>query len=188
MIKRYLTEQEIDNSLMDCIDLIKQNLTGVQKPHIISLYRGSLPLGVKLSNQLNASLSIVDYQSYDGKSKKPELIKNAGITAEDLLVIIDDICDKGETIKLTEEYVKAWFPYNKILIYTIVGSNKHPERYNYSIEHENRWVVFPHEQIQDTRCKVCKNGEPCNNNTDTMTHCNIKNHSYINNYSCESFK
>ena len=187
-MKRYLTEQEVNNSLSHCIDIINENITGVQKPHIISLYRGSLPLGVKLSNQLNAPLSIVDYQSYDGKSKKPELIKNAGITAEDLLVIIDDICDKGETLKVAEEYIKAWFPYNKILIYTVVGSKEHPERYNYSIEHNSQWIVFPWEIINDTRCKVCKNSEPCRDNLETHIHCNIKNKSFKNSETCSQFK
>lgn len=193
-MKKYLTEQEIDNSLMDCIDLVKQNTTGVQKPHIVSLYRGSLPLGVKLSNKLQAPLSIIDYQSYDGKSKKPELMKNVGVTAEDLLVIIDDICDKGETLKLTEEYIKAWFPYNKILIYTIVGSQEHPKHYNYSIEHpkdntgEKMWVVFPGETITDTRCKVCKNSEPCRDNLETYSHCNVKNKSFKNSETCSQFE
>lgn len=195
MSKKYLTSQEIDNSLMDCIDIINQNLTGVQKPHIVSLYRGSLPLGVKLSNKLQAPLSIIDYQSYDGKSKKPELMKNAGITAEDLLVVIDDICDKGDTLRLTEEYIKAWFPYNKILIYTIVGSKEHPKHYHYSIEHEvnqftreKAWVVFPWEIINDTRCKSCKHSEPCYKNPKNQSHCNIKDKSFPNNHTCESFE
>ncbi len=71
-MKRFLTEQEIDNSLSDCIDLITQNLEHGKQPHIVSLYRGSLPLGVQLSNQLQAPLSIIDYQTRDGKSKKPK--------------------------------------------------------------------------------------------------------------------
>lgn len=192
-MKKYLTEQEIDNGLMDCIDVIKQNITGVQKPHIISLYRGSLPLGVKLSNYLQAPLSIIDYQTRDGKSKKPKLLKNAGITASDLLVVVDDLVDSGKTFKITEEYVRAWFPNNQIIFWTVIGSKEHPKHYNYSIEHpkddtgEKMWIVFPGEIITDTRCKVCKNSEPCRDNPETHIHCNIKNKSLKNSETCSEF-
>ena len=66
--------------------------------HLVSLYRGSLPLGVKLSNILKLPLSIIDFQSYDGNSNKPSLIKNAGIKQNQTIVILDDIYDTGETI------------------------------------------------------------------------------------------
>ena len=187
-MKKYLTEQEIDNSLSDCIDLITQNLEHGKHPHIVSLYRGSLPLGVKLSNQLQVPLSIIDYQSYDGASKKPELIKNAGITADDLLILVDDICDKGDTLRVVEEYIRGWFPNNVLLIYTVVGSTKHPSHYNYSIEHENQWIVFPHELIKDTRCKSCAYSEPCNKNPETEAHCNKYDKSFKYKHTCEYFR
>lgn len=194
-MKRYITPQEVDNSLNDCIDLINQNLTGVQKPHIISLYRGSLPIGVQLSNYLNIPLSIIDYQMYDGDTKEPKLIKNAGITADDLIILIDEICDRGITLKLTEKYIREMFPYNKILIYTIVGSKEHPKHYHYSIEHEvnqftkeKAWIIFPWETITDTRCKVCNHSEPCRDNLETHSHCNLKNKSFINQHTCSGFK
>lgn len=194
-MKRYISSQEIDNSLSDCIDLINEYKSGTQKPHIVSLYRGSLSLGVQLSNHLNAPLSIIDYQMYDGNTKEPKLIKNAGITADDLILIIDEICDRGITLKLTEKYIRETFPYNKILIYTIVGSKEHPKHYHYSIEHEvnqftreKAWVVFPWEIINDTRCKSCKHSEPCYKNPNNQSHCNIKDKSFSNNYTCESFE
>ena len=193
-MKYTLKPQEVDNALLDCQEYIKENLTGVQKPHIVSLYRGSLPIGVSLSNALKAPLSIIDYQTRDGKSKKPKLLKNAGITASDLLVVIDDICDSGKTFKLTEEYIKSWFPNNQIIFWTIIGSKEHPEHYKYSIEHpqnettgEKAWVIFPWETIEDTRCKSCHYSEPCWKAPDTHIHCNTKNCSFINSDTCDRF-
>lgn len=194
-MKKYISSQEIDNSLNDCIDLINEYKSGTQKPHIVSLYRGSLPIGVQLSHYLNSPLSIIDYQMYDGDTKEPKLIKNAGITVDDLIVLIDEICDRGITLKLTEKYIREMFPYNKILIYTIVGSKEHPKHYHYSIEHEvnqftkeKAWIVFPWETINDTRCKSCKHSEPCYKNPKTHSHCNLKNKSFINQYTCSDFK
>lgn len=189
-MKKIITNEQIDNALLECSELISKTLRESQesqKPHIVSLYRGSLPLGVKLSHHLNAPLSIIDYQSYDGDSKKPILMKNAGIDSSELLVIIDDICDRSHTLKLTEEYVRAWFPKNDILIYTIVGSKKHPVHYNYSIEHNGSWVLFPWEQITDTRCKFCNFSEPCRNDTENMSHCNLADKSFSNSHTCELF-
>ena len=194
-MKKYLTTQEIDNSLNDCVDLINKNISGIQKPHILSIYRGSLSIGVQLSHYLKAPLSVIDFQSYDGDSKEPNLIKNAGVTAEDILIIIDEICDKGVTLKITEEYIRNIFPNNKIIIYTIVGSKEHPPHYNYSIEHkvnpetnEKEWIVFPWEIINDTRCKSCKYSEPCYKNPNSHIHCNIKDKSFPNNNTCDDFE
>ena len=193
-MKYYLTPQEVDNSLLDCQEYIKENITGVQKPHIVSLYRGSLPIGVQLSNSLNAPLSIIDYQTRDGKSKKPKLLKNAGITASDLLVVIDDICDSGVTFKLTEEYIKSWFPNNQIIFWTVLGSKEHPEHYKYSIEHpkdetsgEKAWIVFPWETITDKRCKSCHYSEPCRNAPETHIHCSMRDKSFKNSETCPGF-
>lgn len=185
MSKVYLTDTQINNSLLDCVELIKSQ---DKKPHIVTLYRGGLTMGTKLSHHLDAPLSIIDYQSYDGKnSKKPLLMKNAGISQDELIVLVDDICDKGSTLKITEEYIRAWFPFNKILIYTIVGSKKHPDHFNYSIEHFNNWVVFPWEQITDSRCVSCSYGEPCRNNPKTHTHCNKHDESFRNSDTCKKF-
>ena len=46
---------------------LKERYDKIPEPHIVSIYRGSLPLGVHLSNALNCPLSIVKYQSRDGE-------------------------------------------------------------------------------------------------------------------------
>lgn len=145
--KHTLTTEEYQKCTLHCLELIKNNLEGVSAPHIVSLYRGGLPFSVKISNILGAPLSIVDYQSYDGNSKTPNLLKDAGIHRGDLIVILDDICDSGNSLKLTEEYLRELFPFNKFLIYTLVGSKKHPKHFNYTIEHDDRWVTFEWEII-----------------------------------------
>ena len=187
-MKRFLSNSEIDNALSHCIDIINKEKSGIQEVHIVSLYRGSLPFGVKLSNHLNAPLSIIDYQSYDGYSKEPNFIKNAGITPDDLIFIVEDIVDRGLTMKLTEEYIRKLYPYNKIVIYSVVGSKKHPNYYYYTYEHNDDWIVFATEIINDTRCKVCVYSEPCRDNLETHSHCNLKNKSFINQYTCSDFK
>lgn len=183
-MKRYITHEEINNSLMDCVDLINDTKL---KPHIISMYRGSLLLGVQLSNQLKAPLSIIDFQTRDGKSKKPELIKNANIKPDEVLVLIEDIADSGVTLKITEEYLTSWFPKNEIIIYSIVGNQHHPKHWRYSIEHNSQWIEFPWEYIIDTRCKSCVNGERCREDANKI-HCNVRDKSFDANYTCKYFK
>ena len=45
------------------VAILKERYDKIPDPHIVSIYRGSLPLGVHLSNVLNCPLSIVKYQS-----------------------------------------------------------------------------------------------------------------------------
>ena len=125
------------------VDLLKN-----EKVHLVALYRGSLPLGVRLSNELNAPLSIVDYQTRDGDSKKPVLIKNAGISSIDTLYIVDDIYDTGLTMNKTKEFLEQEFPNNKVkclvLYKNLKNSHLHknyPDVYSLR-ESNNEWIVF----------------------------------------------
>jgi len=108
---------------------------------LVALYRGGLPLGVRLSNQFNLTLSIVDYQRLDGDSSEPAFIKN--IVKSDNIILVDDIADEGITISRTLEFLKKEFPKKEILVYTIFGNNKkHPSGWKYTFLHHKEWIQF----------------------------------------------
>lgn len=150
MNKQYITWKQIDE-IVDKFDVCKNG-------HIVTLYRGGLPLGVMLSNRYNIPLSILDYQSYDGNSKEVDFIKNSNVTSNETIYLVDDIADTGNSIQKALDYLYKNFPYNKIVIYTIVGKNTNPRKWNYSIEYRN-WVVFPWEENIKIECKSINKGE-----------------------------
>ena len=99
----------------------------IPNPHVVSIYRGSLPMGVHLSNALGCPMSIVKYQSRDGEDNKAEWILNL-IHDEKLrptarffphLIVVDDIYDTGYTMDRVIEFVKLY-----------------------------RWIVFPWERVK----------------------------------------
>lgn len=114
--------------------------------HIVTLYRGGLPLGVRLSNQLDLPLTVLDYQRLDGKqdtSKEVSIMKNANISSSETLFLVDDIADEGITIRESVKFLNEHFPNNKLVVYTIFGNDeKHDPKWKYTFEHKGDWIVF----------------------------------------------
>ena len=136
------------------IKIISEMISKIPNPHLLCLYRGSLPMGTHLSNKLSLPLSIVDFQTRDGDTNitEPKLIKNAGICATDTLVIIDDIFDKGLTIAKTREFLYKKFPHIRLKQITLFR-NSHMihlhDNYNFDVkfinESRGQWIEFPWE-------------------------------------------
>ena len=127
----------------DCIQVCGVYIENeTRKVHIVTLYRGGLPLGVRLSNEYNLPLSILDYQSYNGNSKEVSMMKNAGICSSDVLYLVDDIMDSGNSIKKAKEFLNKEFPDNKIEIFTIFGSNKKFQGTSFQYVHDKEWIIF----------------------------------------------
>jgi len=129
----------------------------LHEPHLVALYRGSLGMGSHLSNTLNLPLSIIDYQTRDSltgdlkldKTKKPTLIKNAGVVSNQTLVLIDDIYDTGITMNQTREYLWTLYPETKVRGFCLYNNNKisKPNWVRNLHDSEGQWVVFPWETV-----------------------------------------
>jgi len=145
--KVYFEAEDFELAVYDVSEMFKQEKNNV---HIIAPYRGGLPLGVRLSNQCNLPLSILDYQRIDGDSKEVSMMKNAGICSDETLYLIDDIADEGITINKCLEFLNKEFPNNKVEVYTIFGnSDKHTPKWKYTFNHLNDWIVF---EIWEGKC------------------------------------
>jgi hypoxanthine phosphoribosyltransferase len=141
--KIYFEYDDFEAAVEDVASLIeKEN----KKVHLVAPYRGGLPLGVRLSNQCNIPLSILDYQRLDGNkenSKNVSMMKNAGICVSDVIYLIDDIADEGITITKSLEYLREKFPLVSIKVYTIFGNDeKHNPDWKYTCKHFGDWIVF----------------------------------------------
>ena len=148
--KLYVTWDDFN----DDIYLLKEEIRQIEKPHLVTLYRGGLPMGTHLSNILDLPLSLVDFQSYDGHSKEPTLIKNDGISADQTLVLVDDIFDKGLTLAKTVDMLYKQFPHIRIRVFTLYTNNHMQhlhDNYDFTVTSvrlsQGKWVVFPWESI-----------------------------------------
>ena len=129
------------------VKILKDKISASENPHLVSIYRGSLPIGVHVSNLLNIPLSILKFQSYEEKNDKDvKILYNDGICITDTLVILDDIYDTGKTIRKVKEFLGKEFPYTKMVFITLFGKQNN-DNVIYINEHPGCWIVFPWETI-----------------------------------------
>ena len=123
-------------------------------PHIVSIYRGSLPMGVHLSNVLKCPMSIVKYQSRDGEDDKAEWVLNL-TTDESIrqtsrffpyLIVVDDIYDTGKTFRAVLDLPE--FHNNPNYQAIALFGNKNEDGVHYLNEQLYRWIVFPWERVK----------------------------------------
>ena len=136
-----------------------QRYKKIANPHIVSIYRGSLPLGVHLSNILNCPLSIIKYQSRDGEDSKAEWLLN--LTSDESvrptprffphLIVVDDIYDTGKTFRAVKDLPE--FQDNPDYTLVALYGNKNDDGVVYLHEQLYRWIVFPWERVPGQQMK-----------------------------------
>ena len=89
--------------------------------HVVGIYRGSLPMAVHISNVFEVPMSIVGFQTRDGKDTEPYMIK-AGKAPTQILVV-DDIYDSGYTMKKVMQFLAYWRA-DKIQGFCLYGKKK----------------------------------------------------------------
>ena len=136
---------------------LAQRYKKITWPHIVSVYRGSLPLGVHLSNILKCPLSIVKYQSRDGEDNQAEWLlnltddKNLHPKFFPHLIVVDDIYDTGETFKSILKLPE--FDKNPDYSLMALFGNDNDDGVHYLHEQMYRWIVFPWERVPGQKMK-----------------------------------
>ena len=131
----------------DILDIEEEFLA--EAPHVVAVYRGSLPAAVKLSNAYENGMSIIRFQTRDGDDKTPEWIINE-IPKEGKILIVDDIYDTGHTLEKIKEFLEP--EYGNRLLFACLTINEtvgKPESmaglvHTYRQTHGS-WVRFPWE-------------------------------------------
>ena len=127
-----------------------EHLDKLPRPHIVGVYRGSLPIATHLSNVLKCPMSIIRYQSRDGSDEKPEwVINNMGFTSTwktpgETTIVVDDIYDTGRTMRAIQQMDE--FKYHPDVVYTCLFGSKNEDHVGYLNERISRWIVFPWER------------------------------------------
>ena len=109
-------------------------------PHVLALFRGSLPMSTHVSNILDCPLSIGKFQKYNGNDKEFKLIFNNEISSSQTIVIIDDLEDSGETIRNARDYCFKNFPHAKVRTIVMYGY-KQSDIENF-LEKPDKWIRF----------------------------------------------
>ena len=112
--------------------------------HVVGIYRGSLPMAVHVSNVFDVPMSIVGFQTRDGKDKEPYMIKKG--QAPQQILIVDDIYDTGHTMKTVMGFL-SHYSGDRIQGFCLFGKENN-FNISYANEHDGSWVVFPWEYMR----------------------------------------
>ena len=124
--------------------------------HVVGIYRGSLPMAVHISNVFEVPMSIVGFQTRDGKDDEPYMIHKTGEAPKQVLVV-DDIYDSGYTMKKVIEslsHYRAISSTYPTTAYNIQGfclfGKENKLNVSYANEHDGSWIVFPWETLNES--------------------------------------
>ena len=119
-----------------------QEVKELEFNHVVGIYRGSLGMAAHISNVFEVPMSIVGFQTRDGKDKEPYMIKEG--KAPKQFLIVDDIYDSGYTMK---EVIKMLSHYStNIQGFCLFGKDNDLNVSSANI-HDGSWIVFPWETL-----------------------------------------
>ena len=124
-------------------------------PYFVSIYRGSIPMGVHLSNIYNTPLSIIKFQTRDGKKDNVpywlinELPETLG--ENEYIIVLDDIYDTGATLNAVKTLLSESIDSSKVDYLTIhsnMNAVKETDLNPISLRATNgEWIVYPWEVV-----------------------------------------
>ncbi|MHB1870421.1 MAG: phosphoribosyltransferase [Steroidobacteraceae bacterium] len=173
MDKKFISADEL---LRDSMELARRVVaSGMRPTFLIALWRGGAPIGITVQEVLEYYGIHTDHiairtSSYDGIDQQSKTVKVHAIdylvsrlTAEDELLIVDDVFDSGRSLEAVIEELERRCRRNlpqKIRIATVYYK---PERRrteltpDYFVHATEHWLVFPHEIQGLTREEILAN-------------------------------
>jgi len=123
-----------------------QQVKNFEFDHVVGIYRGSLPMAVHISNVFDVPMSIVGFQTRDGKDTEPYMIK--ADEAPTQILVVDDIYDSGYTMKSVIQFL-SHYSTDRIQGFCLFGK-ENKLNVSYANEHDGSWIVFPWETLDES--------------------------------------
>jgi hypoxanthine phosphoribosyltransferase len=120
---------------------------------IIALERGGLVPGVMLSHSLGIPMRAVQWSLRDGNIQNEQMLISIlnWVDSARKILIVDDICDSGETLKSILAFINQRYYWFKGIDTAVLINNSAQDfvpTYTTKIidrTHDSRWVIFPWE-------------------------------------------
>jgi hypoxanthine phosphoribosyltransferase len=152
--------------------------SGYRPDFLVALWRGGTPVGIVIQEFLQYLNIATDHiairtSSYEGINKRSSGIRIHGldyivdrISAQNKLLLIDDVYDTGLTMK---EIINTLFKRcrantpEQIKIATLFykpGNNQTSRSPDFFLSSTDKWIIFPHELAGLSKEEILKNKEP----------------------------
>jgi uncharacterized protein len=140
----------------------KVHSSGKRFDLVIGIARGGMPVAMVVSDHLDARIDFINVKSYVGINERgtPRILSTLTdkITGKNVL-IVDDLVDQGDTMKVVEEYLSGQNP--KLLEVAVLFKKPWTKfEPDYYLEVVDRWVVFPFELSEVNRLRVANGDVP----------------------------
>ena len=141
-----------DKIYYDWIDYqyVMTEVKALEFNHVFGIYRGSLGMAAHISNVFEVPMSIVGFQTRDGKDKEPYMIYRKGGLKKDTtnILVVDDIYDSGYTMNRVIKFL-SHPSINKIQGFCLFGKDNDLNVSCANI-HDGSWIVFPWETLDES--------------------------------------
>jgi len=140
----------------------KVHSSGKRFDLVVGVARGGMPVAMVVSDHLDVRIDFINVKSYVGIAERgvPKIISTLTeeIAGKNIL-IVDDLVDHGDTMKVVEEYLSGHGPK---LLEAAVLFKKPWTKFDpdYYLEVVDRWVVFPFELNEVNRLRFAKGDVP----------------------------
>jgi hypoxanthine phosphoribosyltransferase len=123
---------------------------------IVGIARGGMPVAMVVSDHLNTKIDFINVKSYVGIGERgtPKILSTLSeeITGKNIL-IVDDLVDQGDTMKIVEEYLSDRGP--KLLEVAVLFKKPWTKfEPDYCLGIVDKWVVFPFELSEVSRLRI----------------------------------
>ena len=157
---RYVSWSEYGNLAQALAEKVRSS--GKTFDLVAGVARGGLPVAMVVSDRLNVRIDFINVKSYVGIGERgtPKIISTlTGEIAGKSVLIVDDLVDQGDTMKVVEEYLSGQ---NPTLLEVAVLFKKPWTKFepDYYLEVVDRWVVFPFELGEVNRLRFAKGDTP----------------------------
>jgi len=162
------------NSLLhDSMELARRVISsGFRPTFLVAMWRGGAPIGIAVQEVLEYHSIHVDHiairtSSYTGIDKQAKSVRVHAIdylvsrlTAEDQLLLVDDVFDSGRSLEAAINELKARcrrnFPekYRIATVYYKSTRNRSSLLPDYYVLDTDKWLVFPHELVGLTQQEI----------------------------------
>ena len=103
-------------------------------------------MAVHISNVFDVPMSIVGFQTRDGKDTEPYMIKTGKAPTQ--ILVVDDIYDSGYTMKSVIQFL-SHYSTDRIQGFCLFGK-ENKLNVSYANEHDGSWIVFPWETLDES--------------------------------------
>ncbi len=116
---------------------------------VVGILRGGYFPAHMIAERLGLDIYVIRYKSYvkTKKVSKPVLVLPLiGDVSGKRVLLVDDVCDTGETLKAAKELLKQYNPSN-VIVATLFVKPSCEERPEVWVEESDEWVEFPWERV-----------------------------------------